>query len=237
MIQSQTTLQSPFEIQARIAHTIDTAVDTRISPLTLKVHKEVTALSAAEKASAKYIKESIEDVKKHHTTEIQRHSQIIHVDFEQKFSALSISQQDVTESLSTIQDQSQSILDVVRNQSIESHADSKIVQGQVLDLCTRQSQSTDTILKAVRKEKQKTASALQKHASTSRYQTMSLHQKLDRMNWLMGAVKNRMDNLSMAQQSTHSSASSSEIEKAMRNIQRSVWLLVSALHVLIRELT
>jgi len=236
LIQSQTTLQIPFEIQARIAHTIDTAVDTRINPLTLKVYEEVTSLSAAEKASGKHIKESIEDVKKHHTTEIQRHSQIIHLDFEQKFSALSISQQDVTESLSTIQDQSQRFLDVVRNQSIESHADSKIVQRQVLDLCTRQSQSTDTILKTVRKERQKTASTLQKHASISRYETMSLNQKLDRMNWLMGAVKNRIDNLSMAQQSAHPSASSSEIGKAIRNIQRSVWLLVSALHVLIREL-
>jgi hypothetical protein len=91
-------------------------------------------------------------------------------------------------------------------------------------------------LKTVQKESQKTASALQKHFSTSQYQTMSLHQKLDRMNWLMGAVKNRMDTLSMGQQSAHSSASSSEIEKAMGNIQRSVWLLVSALHVLIREL-
>jgi hypothetical protein len=169
------------------------------------------SLSAAEKASAKPIKESIEDVKKHNATEIQRHSQNIHLDFEQKFSALSISQQDVTESLSSMQDQSQSVLDVARNQSIESHADSKIVQGQVLDLCTRQSQSTDTILKAVQKERQKTATVLQKHASTSRYQTMSLHQKLDRMNWLMGAVKNRIDNSSIALQSTHSSASSSEI--------------------------
>jgi hypothetical protein len=202
----------------------------------LKVNEEVTALSAAEKASAKHIKESIEDVKKHNATEIQKHSQIIYLGFEQTFSALSVSQQDVTQSLSTIQDQSRSVLDIVRNQSIESHADSKIVQGQVLDLCTRQSQSTDTILKAVQKESQKTASALQKHASTSRYQTMSLHQRLDRMYWLMGAVKNRINNLSMAQQSAHSSASSSEIEKAIGNIQRSVWLLVSALHVLIREL-
>ena len=200
------------------------------------VHKEVMSLSAAENASAKHIKESIEDVKKHNATEIQRHSQNIHLDFEQKFSALSISQQDVTESLSKMQDQSQSVLDVVRNESIESHANSKIVQGQVLNLGTRQSQSTDTILKAVQNERQKTASALQKHASTSRYQTMSLHQKLDRMNWLMGAVKNRMDNFSMTQQSAHSSAYSSEVEKAMQNIQRSVWLLVSALHVLVREL-
>ncbi len=187
--------------------------------MTLKVHEEILALSAAEKASAKHIKETIEDVKKHNATAIQKHNQMINMDFEQKFSALSISQQDVTESLSTIQDQSQSALNVVRNQSIESHADSKIIRGQVLDLCTLQSQSTDTILNAVQKESQKTANSLQKHASTSRYQTMSLHQKLDRMGWLMGAVKNRMDNLSMAHhQSGLSSASSSEVEKSMRNI-------------------
>jgi hypothetical protein len=204
--------------------------------LTLNVHKEIAALSAAEKASAKHIKETIQDVNKHNVTEIQKHSQIITLDLEQKFSTLSMSQQAFTESLSTIQDQSQTILDVVKIQSIESHADSKIVQGKVLDLATRQSQSADIVLRAVRKESQKTTSALQRHVSTSQYQTLSLHQKLDRMTWLMGTVKDRMGNLSMAQRSAHSSASNSEIEKAIGNFQQSVWLLVSALHVLIREL-
>jgi hypothetical protein len=53
---------------------------------------------------------------------------------------------------------------------------------------------------------------------------------------LMGTVKDRMGDLSIAQRSARLSTSNSEIEKAIGNIQQNVWLLVSALHVLIREL-
>lgn len=232
----QTTLQIPAEIQARIAHTIDTAVDIRISPLTLKVHKEVAALAAAEKASSKHIKETIQDVQKDNAAEIQKHSQNITLDLEQKFSTLSASQQPFRESLSAIQDRSQTLLEAVKTQSINIHANSETMKGQVLDLSIRQSQSTNIVLRAVRKENQRTVSALQTHASTSQHQALSLHKKLDRMIWLMGTAKDRMGNLSMVQNSAHPSASNSEIEKAIRNLQQGVWLLVSALHVLMREL-
>jgi hypothetical protein len=56
------------------------------------------------------------------------------------------------------------------------------------------------------------------------------------MNSLVGTVKDRMTDLSIAQYSASSSTSNLEIQKAIGSIYRSIWLLVSALHVLIREL-
>jgi hypothetical protein len=218
----------PSEIQARIAHTIDTVVDKRISHSTLNVQKEVTALSVATTASSKHLEEIIQDVGKHNATEIQAHSQNFSLDLEQKFNTLALNHQAVTERLSTIEDQSRTVLDTVKTQSNKSRHELKVVQEKVSNLSSRQSQSADM--------SQKTTSALHRYTSSSQHQTLSLHKKLNHMTWLMGTVKGSMDDLSRAQQPFSSNASNSEIEEAISSLQRSVCLLVSALHVLIREL-
>jgi hypothetical protein len=226
----------PSEIQSRIAHTIDTAVDTRINPLVSAVYKEVAALSASEKASSKLIEGTVRDVGRQNAAEIQKHTQTISVDLENKFNALSISQRSCAERAFKIDDRSRTILEAVQNQAAKSHTDSKIVQEIVLNLSTRQSQSTDIVLRTIRQESQEATRAIQRHSSVSRNHHLSLYKKLDHMNWLMGTVKDHMGSLSITQQSARLSATNSEIEKAIDNLQRSVWLLLSALHVLIREL-
>lgn len=222
----------PAEIQARIAHTIDTAVDTRISPQTLAVHNVVTALSTAQKNSSQAIEGTIRSVGKNTEAEIQKHSQKITLNLENKFNTLSISHKACAEGIVKIEDQSHTTFEAVKINT----AASVTVLGSILDLSAHQSQSTDLVLRAVLQTGQETAHAIQKHSSASRQQTSSLHQKLDRMNSLMGTVKDCMGDLSVAQRSASLSASNSEIQGAIGNIYRSVWLLVSALHVLIREL-
>jgi hypothetical protein len=105
----------------------------------------------------------------------------------------------------------------------------------ISDLSTRQSQSTALVLQGVLETGQETTRTIQQNSLASREQAFSLHQKLDRIDWLMGAVRIRMDDLSLAQQYART-RTSNKTQDALGNIQRSVWLLVSALHVLIREL-
>jgi ATP-dependent Lon protease len=219
----------PSEIQARIAHTIDRAIDTRINPHTLAVHKEVAALSAAEKASSKLIKGTIQDVVRQNATEMQKYTQITSAHLEEKFNALSLSQRTCAASTFRIEDRSRMILEAVYTQTSESRADSKTVQAMALDLFANQSRTTDAIVRAVQQEGQK-------NTSVSKKRILNLHKKLDHMSSLMGTVNNHMSSLSIARQSARLSTTNSEIETAIGSLRQSLWLLLSALHVLIREL-
>jgi hypothetical protein len=222
----------PAEIQARIAHTIDTAVDTRISPRTLAVHKAVTALSTAQQNSVELVQDAIRSVGKNVDTQMQKHTQKITLDLENKFNNLSISQKACAEGIVKTEEQSRNTLEAVTRNTIASVS----VLESLSKFSARQDQSTALVLRQVLQTGQRTTLAVQQHTSASRGQNSSLHQKLDRMNLLMGTVKDRIDDLSTAQRSASLSISNSEIQRAIGNIYRSVWLLVSALHVLIREL-
>jgi hypothetical protein len=222
----------PAEIQARIAHTIDTAVDTRIHPQTRAVHDAVLALLTAQKNSPQLIEQTIRSAEKNTGALIHNHSKSITLDLENKFNTLSISHTACAEGVVRIEDKSRTTLEAVNSNTAASVA----VLGSISDLASRHSQSTDVILRRALKTEQQTIHAIQKHGSASREQISSLHQKLDCMNSLVGTVKDRMKDLSIAQYSASSSTSNLEIQKAIGSIYRSIWLLVSALHALIREL-
>jgi hypothetical protein len=226
----------PSEIQARIAHTIDNAVDTRINPMAVAVHREVAALAVVEETSSKLIEGAIRDVGKNNTEELHRHSGKINLDLENKFSTLSITQEICAGGIMRIEDQSRRILEGAQSQAIENRAASKDVQDMISNLSACQSQSTNLVLQRVRQESQETALGIRKHTWVSRKQNLRLHQKLDRLTWLAEIVKDRTSDLSIAQQSARLTTTNSEIEKAIDNIQRGIWLLVYALHTLIREL-
>jgi len=225
----------PFEIQARIAHTIVTAVDTRINPVTRAVHREVAALAVAEDASSKLIEGAIRDVGKNNIEELQKHSGKMSLDLENKFCTLSTTQEACAGGIVRIEDQSRKILEGAQSQATENRTASKDVQEMISNLSARQSQCTKLVLRGVRQEGQETVLEIRKHTWEFREQALSLHQKVDRMTQLAETVKDRMGNLSIAQQSARLTATNSEIERAIDNIQRSIWLLVSALHILIRE--
>jgi paraquat-inducible protein B len=94
----------PSEIQARIAHTIDTAVDTRINPVTLAVNREVAALAIAEEASSKLIEGTIREVGKNHMEELQKYNGKISLDLENKFNTLSMIQEACAGGIAKIED-------------------------------------------------------------------------------------------------------------------------------------
>ena len=187
---SQNTLQMPSEIQTRIAHTIDNAIEKRLAPATLAVHEDVHDLSVAQKTSSVLVEQAMKEVGQNLLSGIQRQTDVITLDLQRKFDALSLSQ---TESMET---------------------------------GLRKGPKTDRII----------ANAFERQICASEAQNSSMHQKLDRMNWLMGTVKDRVADLSGAEQSAALRTGSPEIGNAIADIHKGVWSLVSALHFLIREL-
>jgi hypothetical protein len=220
----QTSLQLPSEIQARIAHSIDSAIENRICPLTLTIENKIDAVSVGQKTSANLIEGTIRDL----GAGIEKHSQKVSLNLENKFDTLSLSDKAFGESMMRNENQSRVVLEAVQNHNLESRTATTTVQEMISDLSLRQSQSSNMVLRRVLETGKETESLILRNSSILQEQASSLHQKLDRMNWLIGTVK--------AQQSAQRSVSNSEIVNAVRNIQRSVWLLVSALHILIREL-
>jgi hypothetical protein len=233
---SQATLQMPSELQARLAHTINTAIDSRINPPTLAVHNEVVALSAAQENSFQLIEGTIRSVGKNTEVEYQKHNQKIALELENKFNTLSISNKSCAKGIGKIKEKTRITFEAVQDHSIESRTASLNIQQRISDLSSCQSQSNDIILRRVLQTGRETVHAIQRQASISGEQISGLHQKLDHMNWLMVSVKGRMGDLSIAEGSSTLSTSNSEIEKAIGNIKRSIWLLVSALYILISEL-
>ena len=205
----------PSEIQARIAHTIDTAIDTRLGPQTLALHKEVAALATAQQTTSNLIKGTIRDVGRHTVSNL-----------EDKIKTLSISHAESTE---RIQKQSKTILATSQTPTAEGRAASAKIKETLSTFSTNQSTSTDLI-------SQSTALVIQNHSSVSRDQTSSLHLKLDHMSSLIMSVKDRLGDLTIAQQSARMKKSNSELQKSITNIQRSACLLVSALYILAKEL-
>jgi hypothetical protein len=220
----QTSLQLPSEIQARIAHSMDSSVEKRISPLTLAIENKIEAISVVQKTSSNLIEGTIRDL----GAGIKRHSHEIALDLGNKFNTLSLSDKALGESVKRNESQSRIMLEAVQNHTLESRTASVTVQGIISDLSIRQSQSNDMVLRRVLETGGTTEYLIEKNDSVLQEQVSSLHRKLDRMNWLIDTVKE--------QQPAQLSISNPEIRNAIDKIQRSVWMLVSALHILIREL-
>ena len=73
-------LQMPPEIQARIAHSIDNAIEKRIIPMILVINNEVKAISAAQKTSSSFVEGILQDLRKNIGLDIQNYSQEIALD-------------------------------------------------------------------------------------------------------------------------------------------------------------
>ncbi len=232
---SQTSLQLPSEIQARISQSLDAAFETRISPLALTIRNDVKAISAAQRTSDELICAAIREIGSNTKAEIQKQREETTHNLGDIRNSPSLSQERFTKGMARIEDQSETAVTTLREFGVENRTAAANVQGKLSGLSLQQAQSTDIASRRVVQMGQETAHEIQRLRSTSQEQTLNLQKKLDRMNWLMVTVKDRMSDLSNAQQSTMPGTASLEIQQAMRNIQRGVWLLASALHILIRE--
>ena len=203
----QTSLQLPSEIQARIAHSIDSDVGNRVI---LAIENKLDTLLDIQKASCNLIEGTSQNL----GARFEKNHQDLALDLANKFDILSLSDK--------------ALLEAVQYHGLESRIASQTVRGMISELSTRQSQSTDMVLRRVRETSNKTGYLIDRNNSILREQASSLHQKLDRMSWLTDTVKE--------QQPAQRNISSPELQNAVGNIKQIVWLLVSVLHILIREL-
>jgi hypothetical protein len=110
------------------------------------------------------------------------------------------------------------------------------LHGQLDNLSASQSTSTDLVIRNIQQSQLYTGKLIHVQALEGRAQCSSLHRKLDQVEASLGAMRDSLVDLSTIQSNTNPSLCDSETERAARNILDSIWLLLSSLQLLIREL-
>jgi hypothetical protein len=110
------------------------------------------------------------------------------------------------------------------------------VHTKLDDLLVSHTTSTDLVVRNVRQTGQDTANAIRMQAFEGRAQSLGLYKKLDQVDASIGAIRNSLQDLSRAQINVDPDMSKSDVKRALQNILDSIWLLLSSLHLLIREL-
>ncbi len=104
------------------------------------------------------------------------------------------------------------------------------------DISVAHSTSTDLVLLNIQGMGQDAAKAIRIQTLESRAQSSSLQQKLDQVDASIGAIRSSLQYLSSAQQNLYPHMANYGVKGAVRNILDSIWLLLSSLQLLIREL-
>ncbi|CZR69364.1 uncharacterized protein PAC_19264 [Phialocephala subalpina] len=209
----QTTLAMPENIQDRMSHLIDTAVDTTIIPATQQVDNKLTTLSITQASSADTITRSLK--------EIGTTTDIIHTK--------SLEGREATTRLESYLER------IVISQESFSKANAGLC-NKLGDISIAQSASTDIVMQTARQAGKKTENAIQMHALETRAQSSSLHKKLEEVDTSVSAMHSLLRDLSISEIHSNSDLSNIEVERAIQNILGGIWVLLSRLQLLIREL-
>jgi hypothetical protein len=110
------------------------------------------------------------------------------------------------------------------------------LKADLEDLSISQLTFRDELLQCVRQSGDDITKAVNMQSSDVRVQSSSLNRKLDQVDASIGAVRDSLRGLSNAKLNFNPELSKSEVERAFRNILGSIWLLLSSLQLLIREL-
>jgi hypothetical protein len=204
----------PGDIQDRISHAIDMAIDTRIMPATTLLDNKIEALSSAQAASADRINQTIQDVQI--STAARMHANEME------------DRKDTT--------RLENRLDLVISSQRASAYATTDINTKLEDLSVAHSASTDLVIQNTRQTGQATAKAIHIQGVEGRAQSSSLHKKLEQVDASIGAIRNSLQDLSSAQLNVDTNMSKPEVERALQNTLSSIWLLLSSLHVSIREL-
>lgn len=226
----------PAEIQARIARTIDEAIDNRITPELHQVRTEVLGRLGVQDVSLDALRDSLGHADKSNRTERQRHVDVITKQMEEQFDALSLAQARCFDTASTNTTRINATCHAVEQSVVQSQELSISTQKEVRDLATYQRKSTQTVLQSVVEVGHKTVHAIEIQNATARKSNSSLHRKIDCMNLLMVAAHERYTGLPEVKGSALVQTTNPEIQAALSNIQQSLWVLMAALHAIIREL-
>jgi hypothetical protein len=200
----------PDVIQDRISHALNTAIDTKITPAMILLNRKVEALSTAQATSADSITQKVEEIRK--TTRETINSKGL---------------EDCT-SMTKMENGIGRIL--TAQETVRQATMSLPIKLENLSIA--QSTSTDLVLRNARQIGRETASVIRMQASEGRAQSLSLHKKL---NASIGAIVDSLQDFCTSQSIPSSDMSKSEVERAVRNIVGSIWLLLSSLQLLIRE--
>jgi BMFP domain-containing protein YqiC len=203
-------MSMPQNIVDQISHTID----TKIVPETAVVHRKIEALSKAQVSSLDTITRSVQEIARTTAEAIER-KRLENLETTSKLEChlerLLISQETFSDTETNLCAKLENI-HIPRPTSIE--------------MIIPRSQGANT----------ETSHLLRSHPFGDRSQSSSLRKKLDRVGSSIGAVGNSLEYLSTFGVKLDADISQSEIKRAVQNIIGSIWMLLSSLQLLIREL-
>jgi hypothetical protein len=114
--------------------------------------------------------------------------------------------------------------------------ETKLVDGKIEALSAAQVSSVDTITRTVQEIGRTTTEAIHRKMLEDRAQSLSLRKKLERVGTSISTIEGSLQGLSTTRLELNRSIPKPGIEQAAQNILSSIWLLLSSLHLLIREL-
>ncbi|CZR68162.1 uncharacterized protein PAC_18061 [Phialocephala subalpina] len=209
----QTTLRLPDDIRDRISRVIDTRT-ARTTALLRQLDDKMDLLSTSRTTSTDTLNQHLQDLK------ISTSGDIATVAIEHR------------EGIGKLADNLGQVLNAQRD-CIKANTN---IRETLKDLSVAHSASTDLVLGTLCRTGENAATAVRVQALEGRAQSASLHRKLDQVGTSVGAIQSLLEGLSATQLSSDTYMSKSEAIRALRNILKSVWLLLSSIHALIREL-
>jgi len=207
---SQTTLQMPFDIRRQISFDVDASIGSKINAAGSLMSDKFRKLSEAQENSSDLMNKNLERISETASAQaIEGHAATSRL--EDRLELIHNSQERCTESITSL-------------------------QTSLTDLSVAHQHSTDLALREIRQASNSTTMESQRQTLESRAQSSGLHMKLDHMEASIGMLRNSLQSLSNIQLDWDPDISKNEIERVTYNILRGIWLLLSNLHLLIREL-
>ena len=203
-------MSMPQNVPDQVAHTID----TRIVPETAPVHRKIEALSETQISSVDTITRSVQEIARTTAEAIGR----------------------------------KRLEDLQATSKLESRLEQLFISQEIFsnttaNMCTKlenihiqQPTATDMVIQSSQRANTEQSSLFHRHPFGDRLQSSSLHEKLGRVGSSLGAIENSLEYLSTAGVKLDADISKSEVKRAGQNIVGSIWMLLSSLQLLIREL-
>lgn len=203
----------PENIRDRTSQLIDTAIDARIIPAATIIDHKISDLSTAQASSTDIITRNLREVGK--TTVEAIHTTAL----------------EGREATKRIENRLERIL---ISQEISSEADTELC-AKIKNISIAQSISTDLVVRCAQAS-QDTTNASRLHALETRAQSSSVHRKLDEVVTSISTIQDSLHCLSTSRLALDSDLSQNKVVQAIQDMMSSIWLLLSSLQILTREL-
>jgi hypothetical protein len=204
----------PQDVLDQMSHTIDSSIDARMIPQTALVNHRIEALLEAQIASVNTITRCVQEIGRSTAEALDEkrlEDRAAAAKLESRLERLLISRQNFSNGRT----------DLFANRP---------------DMPMAQPTSTDLVSRCSTRASADASDIFHKHSFEDRTQSSSLRRTLDEARTSMGAIERCRGGISLASTILSSDTAKSEIKIAARNILDSVWLLLSSLQLLIREL-